>query len=324
MRACLNGLASSFVVTTLVVLRPSQARDGRLKSSLRTLFRQGLRAHDRRRQKKNRRLAISNRRLLYVLGAGILALALFVLVVGSRLGHLPPPLPRARMAAIIDQVALSSPNPEFIQQARSYLTSAGFSVDVYEGESITVEFLRTLPTRGYNLIVFRTHSTNDFIDPAPPGKPVFLYTGERHDRYRYTYEQLTRQIMAGRVLYEEDAPKLFIVGPEFVRHGMQGRFEGTLMLIGGCASLATPELAEAFLERGATAIIGWNGLVDKSHNDRALLHLLRLLTVDELPIEQAVLHTRFEIGPDPTFNSIPTFYPFDQGKYSLAIAPRLP
>ncbi|RME46867.1 MAG: hypothetical protein D6791_07235 [Chloroflexi bacterium] len=218
-----------------------------------------------------------------------------------------------RTAAIVDQVALSQPNPYFTEQALSYLAQAGFDVDVYEGEDITVEFYRTLPTRGYDLILFRTHSTNDFLDPAPPGKPVYLYTGERHNRNRYTYLQLTQQIMAGRVLYEEDAPALFIVGPKFVRQTMEGRFNDTLIIIGGCDSLSTSDLAQALIERGASAVVGWNGLVDSSHNDRALLHLLRLLTVEGLTLEAAIARTRLEIGPDPTFRSEPGYFPADQG-----------
>lgn len=235
----------------------------------------------------------------------------------------PPPAALAgRTAAIVDQVALDFPNPGFTEQALSYLTATGYDVDVYEGEDITVEFYRTLPTRGYDLILFRTHSTNDFLNEELPGKPVYLYTGQRHDRYRYTYLQLTRQIMAGRVLYDEDAPALFILGPRFVRETMEGRFDGTLLIIGGCDSLSTTQLADAFLERGASAIVGWNGLVDLTHNDQALLHLLRLLTVEGLSLREAVARTRLEVGPDPTFGSVPGYYPAERGDQRVAIRAR--
>ncbi|HID85855.1 MAG TPA: hypothetical protein EYP55_00555 [Anaerolineae bacterium] len=249
-----------------------------------------------------------------LLGAGASALILLLLFLGYRLlapppANPPPPEPSSRKAAIVDQTALSQPNPEFTRKALSYLTEAGFDVDIFKGEEITVEFYRTLPARGYQLIVFRTHSTNDFLEPAPPGEPVYLYTGELHDKYRYTYEQLTQQIMAGKVLYDEEAPQLFIVGPGFVRQSMRGRFDGTLMIIGGCDSLSTPDLAEALVERGASAIVGWNGLVDLSHNDKTILHLLRLLTVERVPLGLAVTRTVLEIGPDPTYKSVLTYYP---------------
>jgi len=56
----------------------------------------------------------------------------------------------------------------------------------------------------------QTHFTND-LAATPLGDPVYLYTGELHSRYRYIDEQLTQQIMADRILYEEEASALFII-----------------------------------------------------------------------------------------------------------------
>jgi len=44
-----------------------------------------------------------------------------------------------------------------------------------------------------------------------------------------------------------------------------------------------------------------------------LLHLLRLLTVEGLSLEQAVVRTRVDVGPDPTFKSVAGYYPLDRG-----------
>ena len=168
--------------------------------------------------------------------------------------------------------------------------------------------MRQLPGLGYDLIVFRTHSTSDFRNVSLPGDPVFIYTGERHNRFRYTYQQLTRQIMAGRVLYDEEAPPLFIVGPEFVRQTMKGHFDGTHFIIGGCDSLSSTLLAEALVERGASTVIGWDGLVDLTHNDRALLNIVRLLTVEDATPQEAVAGTQLAIGSDPTFKSSLSYF----------------
>jgi hypothetical protein len=217
----------------------------------------------------------------------------------------PTTQPGVKKAALVDQIALTNPNPEFTEQALAYLEEAGFSTDVYEGEEITVEFYRTLPTQGYQLILIRSHSTN-ILNENIPGGPVFLFTSEVYDKSRYVKEQLTDRIGRARALYDEDSPLYFAILSGFVRQDMEGRFDDTLIVIGGCQSLGTPDLAQAFIARGASAVVGWNEWVDLYHNDQALLHLLRALTIDKLTLEQAVRKTMNEIGPDPAYDSILT------------------
>jgi hypothetical protein len=218
----------------------------------------------------------------------------------------PTPEPEVKKAALVDQIALTNPNPAFTDQALAYLEEAGFSVDVYEGEEITVEFFRTLPEKGYQLILFRTHATN-ILNETLPGGPVFLFTSEVYDKGKYVKEQLANRIGRARILYGDDSPLYFAIVSGFVRQDMKGRFDGTLIIIGGCQSLGTPDLAQAFIDRGASAVVGWNEWVDLSHNDQALLHLLRGLTVEKLTLEQAVRKTMNEIGPDQAYDSILTY-----------------
>lgn len=224
--------------------------------------------------------------------------------------------PRYRKAALVDQIALTNPDPEFTEQALAYLTEAGFSVDVYEGEEITVEFYRTLPEKGYQLILFRSHATN-VLNETMPGGPVFLFTSEVYDKNRYVKEQLTNHIGRAKILYDDDSPLYFAIVARFVRHDMEGRFDDTLIIIGGCQSLGTPDLAQAFIDRGASAVVGWNEWVDLSHNDQALLHLLRGLTTEKLTLEQAVRRTMNEIGPDPAYDSTLTYLAQEGGAFTL-------
>ena len=44
-----------------------------------------------------------------------------------------------------------------------------------------------------------------------------------------------------------------------------------------------------------------------SHNDKAILHLLRGLTTESLTLEQAVRKTMNEIGSAPAYDSILTY-----------------
>ena len=237
-------------------------------------------------------------------------LALLVLILSTACSSpqqvTPTPEPKPRKAALVDQLALTNPDPEFTDQALAYLNEAGFSTDVYEGEEVTVELFRTLPEKGYQLILFRSHSTN-ILNETIPGGPVFLFTSEPYDKHKYVKEQLANRIGRAKILYYETSPLYFAIVAGFVRREMVGHFDDTLIIIGGCQSLGTPDLAQAFIERGASAVIGWNDWVDLSHNDQTLLHLLRGLTTEQLTLEQAVRKTMNEIGPDPAYDSTLTY-----------------
>ncbi len=237
-------------------------------------------------------------------------LALLVLILSScspqQVTPTPTTEPEVRKAALVDQIALTNPDPEFTDQALAYLNEAGFSTDVYEGEEVTVELFRTLPEKGYQLILFRSHSTN-ILNETIPGGPVFLFTSEVYDKHKYVKEQLANRIGRAKILYDENSPLYFAIVAGFVRHEMVGHFDDTLIIIGGCQSLGTPDLAQALIERGASAVIGWNDWVDLSHNDQAILHLLRGLTTEKLTLEQAVRKTMNEIGPDPAYDSSLTY-----------------
>jgi hypothetical protein len=253
-------------------------------------------------------------RTRYLLGIeSIVAfLALFVLALGvisCSTGRVAPAAtsePERKKAALVDQIALTAPNPEFTSQALAYLEEAGFSTDVYEGEEVTVELFRTLSAQGYQLILFRSHSTN-VINENIPGGPVFLFTSELYDKNRYVKEQLASRIGRAKMLYDDDSPLYFAIMSGFVKQDMVGHFDDTVIIIGGCQSLGSPDLGQALIERGASAVVGWNDWVDMSHNDKAILHLLRGLTTDKLTLEQAVRKTMNEIGPAPAYDSVLTY-----------------
>lgn len=271
----------------------------------------------RRVKKKRRKDRIGHSALIWI-GYSTLILSLVFIVfnmVAPLMNHLPTALynrPVPRKAAIVDQTATSYPNPEFINKAITYLTDAGFDVEVYEGKDVTVELYRALPTRGYGLIILRTHSIN-FTEPHGP---VFLFTGEPYEKRRYVYEQLTDRIKASKPLCGNRSV-FFAIGPGFVRQSMRGRFDGTLIIIGGCRSLFSSDLAEAFVERGASAVIGWDEWVDVSHNDKAIGSLLHALTAERLTIDQAVEKTMSEIGPDPKYESVLTYFLQERGDYAI-------
>jgi len=61
-------------------------------------------------------------------------------------------------AAIIDQLHKDIPNLHFQNKTQTLLEDAGYQVDLFTTEDITVDFYKKLPTMNYKFIVFRTHS----------------------------------------------------------------------------------------------------------------------------------------------------------------------
>jgi hypothetical protein len=178
------------------------------------------------------------------------------------------------------------------------LETAGYQVDVYRGEEITVEFYKDLPSRGYHLIVFRTHSS----DVNPTGE-IGLFTSELYHEDQWVLEQLRGRLAYGYTIPDVHGPAYFAIIAAFIREEMKGRFDDTLLIIGGCETLGSPQLAEAFLDRGASAVIGWDDTVDLAHNDRAMLRLLLAIVGEKMSVEEAVRRTMIDVGPDPVYHS---------------------
>ena len=253
------------------------------------------------RQASKRRFSIVSQRLWLVI-VGILIIltigriALMQLRSGSILSDwVAQSTPRA---AIIDQVSLTHPNQEFVALALAMLEAAGYQVDVYSGAEITVEFYKDLATHGYRLIVFRTHSS----DVEPTGE-IGLFTSELYREDQWVLEQVRGRLAYGHTIPDAQGPNYFAIVPAFIREEMHGRFNDTLLIIGGCSTLASPQLAEAFFDRGASAVVGWDDVVDLAHNDRTILRLLLAIVGEKTSVEEAVRRTTIDIGPDPVYHS---------------------
>ena len=215
-------------------------------------------------------------------------------------------------AAIVDHLSLTAPNQTFTQTATNILKQAGYTVDYYLGEKVTVEFYRNLPTHGYGLIVLRVHSG---IGERPP---LALFTSENYSKTEYVYEQLTDQVgPAAFRPYHEGDPLYFGITPFFVRNSMNGGFQNTIIIMMGCDGLINAEMAKAFLDRGAKVYIGWNGPVLASHTDQTTIHLLQHLIIKKQTIDKALEETFLEIGPDPVAETILIYYPLEAGDSTI-------
>lgn len=232
----------------------------------------------------------------------LVAIALPVAAVGGWLllsgsGDSGPP-----RAAIVDQLSLTYPNPDFIDEATAILEQADFVVEYFPGEEVTVDFYASLPSRGFDIILLRAHS--DRLVGEWQGQPVdetILFSSEPWDDDKYLEEKANKRITSAR--YFNGGERLFGISPDFVEDSMKGSFDGALVIAMGCDATGSSRTAESFINKGAEAFIGWNELVSASHTDLATEALLRHLVEGDLSAQEAVARTMAEVGPDPAYDS---------------------
>jgi hypothetical protein len=210
-------------------------------------------------------------------------------------------------AVIVDQLSLTSPNEAFVADATSELEAAGYTVEYVPGADVTVDFFRALPSRGYDIVLVRAHAGRRIGDGVVTAD---IFTSERYSATSYEAEQRDGSLMLG-VLGEEanveDA--VFTIPAEFVERKMEGDFGGATVVLMGCDVLGGERLAQAFVERGADAVVGWDESVSAAHTDAATLSFLRHLLRDRLSVQDATAAARADVGEDPFYGSTLVSYP---------------
>ncbi len=187
---------------------------------------------------------------------------------------------KIKKAVIIDQLFQDFPNESFQQNATKILTDGGYEVDLFTTADITIDFYKELPTMDYEFIVLRSHSLAIYGN-----KPSsWIFTGEKYEAGRYTQEQLSGMLSPGvpfrqgqiSQMTQGDAKseRLFMIGSKMIDKMMVGQFPGTQIILGGCDTMSQVYLAEALVKRGASSVVGWNGLVELRDNDAVMLSLL--------------------------------------------------
>jgi len=217
-------------------------------------------------------------------------------------------------AAIVDHLSLTASNQTFIQTTTTILEQAGYSVDYYPGEEVTVEFYRNLPTHNYGFIILRVHSAIT-VGTSSLG----LFTSEPYDQTKYVDEQLTDRLVGAAYSEEEKERGIvyFGISPQFVRQSMSERFQNTIIIMMGCNGLTYPDMAEAFVEKGAKVYISWSDAVAASHTDLATTRLLQHFLVEKRTVKESIQETYKDVGADPTYNSLLLYYPLEVGDYTI-------
>ena len=232
-------------------------------------------------------------------------------------------------AAIIDQLYTLQSNQAFIQQMTQELEDYGFEVDLYQGDDVTVNLYRRLPSYRYKLVIFRAHFAvhgYEMIALQPHSgllsgegeiiERTCLFTNERYSQTKHVAEQLGDQLAITRI--DENHPLVFGIGDEFVTQSMEGEFDNTVIIMAGCACLYLDDLARAFIDKGASTYLGWDANVDLSYVDDATISLIQNLCTERCTVEKAVAKTMAEKGPDPYWKAVLQYYPSHSGSSTIA------
>jgi hypothetical protein len=227
-------------------------------------------------------------------------------------------------AAIIDQLSLLDPNPELITRATQLLEASGFSVDLWQGEDVNIDFLKNLPGYNYKLIFFRAHlgiqclvNVNDPSDIIPK-KITGLFTGEIYSPIKHGNDQMRRLVYEG--VMDDKYPSVFSLGSAFVEEGMKDNFHDTMIIMMGCASFYNDDMAKAFIDRGASVYIGWNATVTLDYLDKATVKLLENILQKNMTVAGGITNTMKEVGNDPYSNAHLKYLLRDTGGQTMLLS----
>lgn len=264
-----------------------------------------------RRAHGSRRLPRAGRSWRAIAGLAVVAVAVIAAVgiwLVVDLSDEPPGPPKA---VIVDHLSLTFPNEDFIKSATATLEQAGYIVDYFPGEEVTVEFYRQLPTHGYDVILFRVHA--DRLEATLNGREideVILFTGEPYSERKYLDDRAKARLTIAR--YYEGGERYFGIAADFIEDKMVGRFDDTKIIMMGCEGLLSERTAQAFIDKGASTYISWDETVSASHTDAASKVLLEHLLLDGQTPTEAAAQTMAELGPDPTYGSTLLAFPAEE------------
>jgi hypothetical protein len=196
-------------------------------------------------------------------------------------------------AVILDGLYGSSPNEVFLDNVSRCLTRAGFRVDVFRGENVTVDLLRGLG--GYGVVVLRVHSAINL-----DGR-LYVFSGEPFSSSKYWFD-----VVSGTVKKAEDFEGnfYFAISIELLGSSVKDGLKGSSIVLMGCNGTDDSLGVKKLFERGVRVFFGWNGFVNLSHSDLATSVLMRALYVEGLGPMDADREAMSAVGPDPSYETV--------------------
>jgi len=239
-------------------------------------------------------------KLLFIAISIILVIIIIVASTMAFFSQEPPETTFSLSAAIIDQLSMEYPNTPFVENVTAVLENHNFNV-TYHSQKLDVEFFKKLATYNYGIIVLRVHSAL-----RSDSSTVDLFTSESFDEDLHVQEMNEGLVVRGVLNYSSVPKEYFAISPKFLEN-LEGRFPESIIIAMGCWSLrqGLEQMAEAFIEKGAKAYVGWNGLVEYEHTDQETMKLITRLLAEDKTISEAVSR----VLSDPAWKSKMGYYP---------------
>lgn len=261
--------------------------------------------------KKEKR--VSDKKLL-VLSLGLITIIVLGFLVYKTFFQTPE-IKFSLKAAIIDQLAEHFPNPEFNETVTNLLRDAGFNVSYYGYKTVTVGFYRELVKRDYGIIILRAHSAL-----RGDNKTVDLFTSEEYDPNKYGDMRGKGLLTKGNYTFETEFEFYFTIAPKFIEN--YGYFPKSVIIAMGCWSLKPEceQMANAFINRGAKAYVGWTNIVLHEDTDQETVRLLEMLLKKNRTLAYAIDKTDYYIyhGDGETIITRMKFYPQSAGDLRIS------
>ena len=211
------------------------------------------------------------------------------------------PLVDKSKAVLIDGIAFTDPDPEFTRSVEEILSKANITLDIYEGEEVTIDLLLR-KIGGYGLIILRLHSAID-------EKYGFLYifSAEKFDKevYNSKYAREEKKLHPGAIrkgiTFKNES--YFALSADSLGYLGDKGLNGSIIILMGCNGTDSQQAINKLFERGVKAIIAWNGYVDLDYTDETIIELLKEVYENHIDFSRAVEKVMNDKGADPIWKS---------------------
>ena len=207
-----------------------------------------------------------------------------ILLLAASVWNTQKTLDRSTLKVIIYDQLIEVPSAMDFKDEALAICEGRLKMDYFAGEDVDVNTLKLGPGSSA-LAVFRVHS--GVFDNR-----TWLFTGEEYSESGHVMDQVRGLVHIARC--SSTSELMFAVGPDFI-HEYWRNLDGCIILLMGCETMDDTGLADAMVDRGASAVVGWKGPVSRDESDMVTLRLLEAL-ISGSSVGEAVEQVEGEFG----------------------------